>query len=278
MSTDYDVRLLAFDRTGAGASYHPEARRLACEALSKFADVSVVPVPQDLSRRRFVWDHIRSLIRRRSFTHYRHDQPEFTGLLRDALESKIYDIIHVDSLDLARYLPELDLDRVVLTHHNVESELLRERAVRERLPLLRAYVLQQASLQEQAEKEWCPRVRLNVTVSERDATELERIAPGSQTVTIPNGVDISSCGPNGRTSKSNGAASGSVVCVGGLGWFPNQDGLEYLCEEILPQMSFSRAGKSHLGRPGLEGEDRGVREALRCSPNRLRRRCAALRR
>jgi glycosyltransferase involved in cell wall biosynthesis len=200
---------------------------IARQELEKLADVSIVSVPQAQSRARFIADHGRSFLTRTVFTHYRHDHPEFGRLLDRSLHQTDYAIIHVDSLDLASYLNMLPLKRVVLTHHNIESQLLRDRARTERSRILRAYVLQQAELQEGVERSWCPRVRLNVAVSDRDAEELKRVAPGSETVTVPNGVDIESIRPNYDGDDG-------LACVGGLGWFPNRDALEYLCEEILP--------------------------------------------
>jgi glycosyltransferase involved in cell wall biosynthesis len=96
--------------------------------------------------------------------------------------------------------------------------------------------LRQARLQEEAEAYWCPRVRLNVLVSDRDGEQLRRIAPNSRTATVPNGVDVQRI----RHDREGGAG---VVCVGGLGWFPNQDALEYLCEEIVPLLSATRPGQ-----------------------------------
>lgn len=229
LARSFEVRLLAFGRTGTGAIRDPKSMAAACEALGEFAEVTVVQVPQDASRVRFVWDHLRSAALGQVFTHYRHDNPGFARLLRRDLAAGRFDIIHVDSLDLARFLPLLPVERLALTHHNVESQLLLDRARREKSPVLRAYVLQQAKLQERCERYWCPRVRVNVTVSDRDAGELKSIAPGSRTITVPNGVDV-------RKIQPGNGDSGDIVCVGGLGWFPNHDALDFFCEEILPHL------------------------------------------
>lgn len=230
LARDYEVDLIAFDRTGIGSGSRAGDIDSSIQALSRFATVSVVPVPQDTSRIRFLSDHLRGLLTGRVFTHYRYDHPDFTKLVRKSLAMGDYAVIHVDSLDLAGILPLVPLSRVVLTHHNVESELLRDRARSMNSRITRAYVLRQAALQRALERHWCPLVRLNLAVSDRDAERLLKIAPGSSIVTIPNGVDTESIVP------SAGPGSG-LLCVGGLGWFPNRDALDYLVRDIQPRLA-----------------------------------------
>lgn len=237
----YRIRLLAFDRTGVGSSRRDGSLQEAFAALGQFAELSVVPIPQDSSRLRFLTDHARALLANRAFTHYRYDEPSYSRLITAELASHVYDIIHVDSLDLARFLPQLPLDRVVLTHHNVESQLLRDRARIEGSSLLRRYIDRQAHLMESLERNWCPRVRLNVAVSARDARELRRIAPGARMSVVPNGVDVDRIRP---TPES--ASDGSIVCVGGLAWFPNRDALDYLSTEVLPRARAAGLGDTRV--------------------------------
>jgi glycosyltransferase involved in cell wall biosynthesis len=85
-------------------------------------------------------------------------------------------------------------------------------------------------LQKREERYWCPRVDLNVTVSERDANALRAIAPGARVEPVPNGVDTDLFLPDWETEQHG------IVFVGGLGWFPNKDALDHFCEDILPPL------------------------------------------
>jgi glycosyltransferase involved in cell wall biosynthesis len=117
----------------------------------------------------------------------------------------------------------------VLTHHNVESALLRRRADGEGSPVLNAYLRMQARWMEAAERLWCPRAAMNVAVSLADRRALERLAPGARFTVLPNGVDTSVFQPGIGVQRG-------VVFVGGYDWFPNRDSMEYFSEQILPRI------------------------------------------
>src|SRR5207249_10011704 len=90
------------------------------------------------------------------------DSPIVADRIRDQLRTHRFDLIHVDSIALSRYLPLLRNLPVVCTHHNVESELLRRRALVERTPWWRAYVRHQARLMAAEERRWCARCDLKI--------------------------------------------------------------------------------------------------------------------
>ena len=110
---------------------------------------------------------------------------------------------------------------------------LGRRAGIERAEWRRAYLLHQARLTERCERHWCPRVALNIAVSEADAAALTRLAPGARVAVVPNGVDVDEFRPGG------GAGRGAAY-VGGLHWFPNADALDYFAAEILPHVRAAR--------------------------------------
>ncbi len=198
-------------------------------------EVEAFPIPQEQSRWRLVWDHVRSLVTQRAYTRYAYESAAFRSRLNELLRGPRFDLVHVDSLDLVAYLPVLCELPVVCVHHNVESSLLRRRARSER-GLRRFYMSYQASLLKSEERRWCPRVVLNVTVSPEDRAHFRRLAPGAEYAVVPNAVDIEAFRP--LPGKDEG-----IVCVGGTNWYPNRDALSYLVDDILPRI---RA----LGDPG----------------------------
>jgi glycosyltransferase involved in cell wall biosynthesis len=225
LSSAFDVTALCFFRRRERPTTAEVRQSLT--ALSTMCRVEAFAIPQEHSRARMVWDHARSVLTRRAYTIPTYDSPAYTRSLRDALESASFEIVHVDSLDLAGHLRHLPDIPIVCVHHNVESQLLRRRAARERASLMRGYIGLQADFTEQLERIWCPRFALNVTVSSEDAAELGRVAPDAKTVVIPNGVDTESFRPTEQRGDG-------IVCVGGINGFANRDGLEYLCDSILP--------------------------------------------
>ena len=236
LQVEYDVDLVAFFRV----NHQPTraAREAACRALRSQAVhvAEPVPIPSEHSTLRKVWDHLRSLSTGRAFTHYQYDSRRFEDRLREALQGRMPDIVHLESLDLHRWLPELPPVPITCTHHDIDSDLLRLRAARVRPPnvALRRYLALQADRVERLERELCPRLSLNVMMSELDAGRLRALAPGARTVVVPNGTDTEFFQPNGT-----GSIAGRVAFVGPTYSTPNRDAVEFLLQRIWPRV---RAG------------------------------------
>lgn len=231
LARDYEVQGLCFDRRDPATRAMPLAERMA--GIAPYGRFDVFPIPQETSRVRLALDHARSLARRRAYTWYLHDSAPVLRRLHELLATRSFDLVHVDSLDLVRLLPEVAELPVACTHHNVESQLLRRRAETER-GMRRWYLRRQATLLEDAERHWAPRVALNVTVSGADAEELRRIAPRASVVVVPNAVDTTFFTP-ARDALPDGERSG-LVFVGGTTWYPNRDALEWFVGEVLPRL------------------------------------------
>lgn len=223
LAQEFDVTALCFERSGEEDHDVEQAVR----QLGSLASTETFRVPQEEAALRKVRDHVLSLLTGRVFTVFKHRNRRFRRRLRHHLEEGDFDLVHVDSLDLSTHLPLLRGLPVVCVHHNVESQLFRRRATFESNPLLRWYFRHQARLQEREERRWCGKVDLNVTVSEEDRETLREIVPEARVTVVPNGVDVE------RYRPWTGPVDG-VVFVGGAGWFPNRDGMEFFCEEVLP--------------------------------------------
>jgi glycosyltransferase involved in cell wall biosynthesis len=235
LSRAFEITALCFERTPMDGGDPAHLTATSVVALSRFASVEAFPVPQRHSRTRFVWDHLRSLARRRVYTTFQYDSQDFAARLQTILRSRDIDLVHVDSLDLAGHLAACGDRPVVCVHHDVTSLQLARRADIEGTEWRRAYLRHQARLTEKSEREWCGQVALNVAVSAEDSAALQRIAPGARVAVVPNGVDVDEFRPDGIAGQ--GAAY-----VGGLHWFPNADALQYFAAEILPHLRAARPG------------------------------------
>lgn len=228
LARHYDITALCFYRWKRGHEVQDLAATVT--ALGEFAAVRTFPIGQEHSRWRFAFDHGRSLLLGRVYTDYAYESNAFEAAVRAEVATGTYDVVHVDSLDLARYLPMLGDLPVICVHHNVESALLRRRAQVEKSRLLSWYLRRQATLMESTERRWCPAVDLNVVVSPEDAEVLRRIAARARFEVVPNGVDVEAFRPAPVTDPK------SVVFVGGTTWFPNLDALEFFVGSVLPAL------------------------------------------
>jgi polysaccharide biosynthesis protein PslH len=218
-------------RRGATRPQRDIPERVA--ALRDVVDVEAFPVPQENSVWRLAWDHARSVARARVYTTFVFDSSALIARIERLRRTRRFDLIHVDSIKLSRYLTSLlgDGVPVICNHHNVESVLLERRARLERTPWRRAYLRYQAGLMAREERRWTPHCAMNVTVSEADRVALEQIAPGAKCAVVPNGVDVETFRPSLDREGGNG-----LVFVGESTWAPNRDGWRYFCDDILPSI------------------------------------------
>lgn len=224
LARDFEIVGLCFDRGDRATAHLGLAQRLA--GLAGFGQFEAFPIPQELERSRFVADHVRSLLTGRPYTWYVHDSMPFIARLRTLLAEQHFDVVHVDSLDLVRLLPVVQRLPIICTHHNVESELLRRRGG--------MYLRHQANAIERAEKEWLPRIALNIAVSPDDAAVFKRLSPGARVEVIPNGVDTEYFAPCDVDDPEG------CVFVGGTSWYPNRDALQWFVTEIMPRIADSK--------------------------------------
>ena len=225
LSQCFDITALCFFRQATRST--PEAVMGGVAGLSPYARVEAFSIPQEHSKSRMLWDHMRSILSRRVYTRFAYESVAFMSRLRTLLREECFDIVHMDSLDLSLYLPALPHIPVVCTHHNVESALLMRRAKTERSTLRKRYLQLQARFMESEEKRYCGMVSLNVVVSPEDARCLAAHVPEAAIQIVPNGVDTKVFLPGAGGHRG-------VVFVGGASWFPNRDAMEYFAHEILP--------------------------------------------
>lgn len=232
LQQEFDVVLLAYFRRNHQPD--PDARQAARRALEKCVTRVGTPVAiraeHAITRR--LWDHLRSVLTGRAYTYYEHESRDYRDQLQRALAEAPPALIHLDGLNLHGWLPDLPPVPQVCTHHNIESDVLRLRAARTTSPLLRRYVLHQAGLVAGLERRLSPRFRLNVMMSELDGERLRRLAPGARTIVVPNGVDTTFFVPD----PSRAVVPGRAVFLGGTYVFPNRDGVEYLLQDIWPDI------------------------------------------
>ena len=251
LQAEFDVTLLAYSRRGHQAD--EAARREARRELTRLVSCvgAPVPIPAEQSTILRVFNHLRASVTRRPYTFFEYDSERFRSQLRQLVKDVAFDLVHLDSLDLYRWLGELPAVPTVCTHHSIESQLLRLQAKRVRSRALGSYLAYHASLLEHVERRLCPRFRLNVMMSREDEERLRALAPASRTVVVPNGVDTAYFKP------IPGAAlvPGRLVFVGAPHTFPNRDAMQHLLRDIWPSIrAAQRQASLHLIGASLDAD------------------------
>jgi len=213
------------------------------------------PIRGEWSIGRKVRDHLLSTVSGKPYTYYTYEDDKYRQQLEWALEKETPALVHLDCIDLARFIPLLPNVPITCTHHDIESGLLARKAESARPRMLRPYIRHQARLVRRQEEDLTPRVDLNLMMSPLDADRLRQIAPSARTAVVPNGVDTGFFDPS---ATSGGEVEGRVVFIGPTYVFANRDAVGFLLETIWPQVrrSYPDATLRLLGRNPPEQQAR----------------------
>lgn len=243
LQREFDVALVAFSRR----NHQPDSATRTSAAAQLRLVVSDVKDPvvleSEWSVARKLRNHLSSLLSGNPYIYYEYSNRGFGRALSEDLSQAPPDLVHIDSLDLYRWLPSLPSVPTACTHHNVESELLRLRADRIPHPALQAYMRHQANLVEKIERDLCARFDINILTSDRDATHLQALARGARTSVVPNGVDTDFF----RPASPEMLVPGRVAFLGPTYMFPNRDAVNFFLAEVWPSVRRRRPESSfHL--------------------------------
>jgi len=159
------------------------------------------------------------------------DSRALRSVLRRELADSPVDVVYIDHLGMARYLPEVRAERpacrVVLDQHNVESDFFKQFAERKTGPKkLVARAEHRASAR--FEREALRGVDAVVAISGEDAKHFESLA-GVRAEVVPMVL------PFERKERPRPARP-NLCYVGNLRWHPNVAGLDWFCREVWPKI------------------------------------------
>jgi polysaccharide biosynthesis protein PslH len=163
--------------------------------------------------------------------------PGLRGAATSLLEDGAYDVCVADFLTAVPNVPLSGPRPVVLFEHNVEHLIWRRLARIETRPWRRALLEIEWRKMRRAEARACRRVRLTLAVSGEDRERLAEAAPGARVAAIPTGVDLDYFHPNGIAERA-----ASLVFVGSMDWYPNEDGVLHFLEAVLPRVRRAAPG------------------------------------
>lgn len=186
---------------------------------------------------------------------------EFAQRVDALLATNHYDIIYLDTLGLCQYLPSGVREKVILNHHNIESDMLSRRSQLAGGALLKRYFASQATKTVRLERRVTKQVSVNLVCSSLDKQRLAQISSCKVEV-VPNGVDTHYF--NRKEPYAPDKVKGSIF-AGGLDWYPNAAAVEFIVQEIVPVL-----GGSSQGYPITicgKGSNKSLERAASNSPN-----------
>ena len=226
----HELHLITF-----GTDFAAEAA--AAELAEYCAHIEIVPPP-----RRQISDRLRDLLfSSRPDMQRRFYSPEFSARLQKLLAAETYDLIQIESLEMATYLPVIKTAqpsaRVIYDSFNAEFALQRtiyqaERRALKRLPGALYSLIQWRRLVRFG-RLVCQVVDHVIAVSEADAAAFRQLAPNCPVAVVPNGIDAA---PYACDDTSLDLGPAALVFTGSMSYRPNVDAALWFADEVLPRI------------------------------------------
>lgn len=233
VAAEHEVDLVAFIQRPLLAPVYRDidAGIETCRAeLAKFCrQVTLLPIPSAERPAGRLRTAAASLLGRHGYVASWLYSPQARKAISAAIRGRQYDLVHLDSISLARYRDLFPGIPATLGHHNAESHMLRRRAANSRNPLAKAFYALEAAKLARLERQIAPDYRLHITCSDLDSVRLAETMPGARFATIPNGVDTQFFKPIGLPERPN-----SLIFVGTMNWYPNVDAMMFLLRDVWP--------------------------------------------
>ena len=159
------------------------------------------------------------------------DSRRLRKALRRELADTAVDVVYVDHLGMAQYLPDVEIERpscrIVLDQHNVESDFFKQFADKQKgVKRLVAQAEVRASVK--FEKAALEAAHAVVAISTEDATHFDTLA-GIHAYVVPMVL------PFERKERPR-PATPNLCYVGNLRWHPNVAGLDWFCRDVWPKI------------------------------------------
>lgn len=239
--------------TGAKLRNFHLSRELAREATVTYLCFEDTPggAPQDdMAQRIITVPHqggttplklARGLVGRWPLTVLNYTTPAMQERLTQLLQEEFYDIVQVESLLLAAYLPLIRQAQpnalLVCDWHNVDSEVLERYAEHAPNTARRIYALATARRLAKLERQSMSQFDAHLTVSDRDRDQLLTLSPNSAVYTIENGADTAGFDAGVDTAA---APPHRLIFVGSMDYHPNIDASQWFAHEVWPQVRKER--------------------------------------
>ncbi len=195
-----------------------------------------------------VLDALYNLFCKKSYHVSRFESEAFRHELIRLLQTKEFDVIQLETLYLAPYIPlirQYSDAIVVMRSHNVEHEIWQRIADNTRLAPKKWYLQHLTKKLKRFETEQFRQYDLLATISERDLAVHRQLGYLGRGTATPIGINSADYQPGVLSSEL------SLGFIGSLDWMPNQEGLRWFLQTVweelhhrFPALTFHIAGRN----------------------------------
>ena len=189
----------------------------------------VVTVPMRRSRVSDARFMLESLVTGDSFLMRRDDRVEMKRMVRRLLQDEEIDVLHVDQLNMVRFVPADWPGTVILDEHNAVWQVVERLRKGAGNPISRWLLGREVRLIRRLEGEACRRAQVTLAVSEHDRQALYEVAGREARIElVPITVDAAQLTPlwEARDARPN-----RLFTIGTMFWPPNSEGVMWWLRE-----------------------------------------------
>jgi sugar transferase (PEP-CTERM/EpsH1 system associated) len=188
-----------------------------------------LPAPKGL---RELLEYAAGMLSTEPYNIRKYCRPEVARKLRALVDGGAYDVMVCDFLVAAGVIPwDCSCPKVLFTH-NVEAMIWKRHYEVAHNPLWKLLSWREWRAMARAEHRYLQLADHVLAVSQADATVFEKAIPTEKVSVIPTGVDIEYFAPSSDAEQEH-----TLVFTGSMDWLPNEDGIFYFADEILPRIS-----------------------------------------
>jgi len=224
LKAEHHVTYLTLDDTSASAAARAEAMEYCHELIT-------VPFAQPARGSiAFYADLLRNVWSRRPYAIDKYRSPAMERAIVQALRKSSFDVVVCDFLTPSVNVSD-DLGvPTILFQHNVEAAIWKRHASVPQHPLRRIYMREQWRRMVAWESRKSRLFDHVIAVSDADRDAMRTSYGLTHVSSVPTGVDTAYFSPAGRAVRR----PLEIVFTGSMDWMPNEDGIEWFCDAVLP--------------------------------------------
>ncbi|HSB97401.1 MAG TPA: glycosyltransferase family 4 protein [Spongiibacteraceae bacterium] len=238
LAKHHDVDVFALNQKRLLGSYFPSVAagiKAANEHLGAFINrFAVEEIPTEERRWGRQLQALTSLFRRTPYSINWLESESARRQIAQWIQTSNYDAVHFDTISLAIFLPPEIKCPTVMDHHNIESHMMLRRALKEENFLRRWYFRQEANRLLAFEKKFLRKFTAHIVCSDDDRERILEIDSELDVAVIPNGIALE---PYPVTR--NPVQPPRLLFIGGLSWYPNQDAVHYIIDELWERIKIA---------------------------------------
>jgi glycosyltransferase involved in cell wall biosynthesis len=164
----------------------------------------------------------------------------FAQKITEILRKDTYDIIQLETLQMATYLDILrkySEAPVVLRAHNIEHKIWQRIAENCHNPFKRFYLNHLYHSLRRFEIGILNKMDGIIAITPVDARNLDRLSHSTNIISIPFGINLESLPENPLQPEE-----ASLFHIGSMNWYPNEEGIKWLISEVWPAVTKKQPG------------------------------------